>query len=261
MAVNLDCGSTGHGGNDPSPIMVQPDYLTKEVIAHEFGHKLVYYNMEEVASSNTINEHISDMQGMAISTQWKVAMADGCPIRDWKQPSSVTQTCDSETVYYPDTFDEYNVHSYGGAGTKANHYAKWHVPSTLWSHLVYRLSQKPSVGRQMATEQVYLTLRKYLEYPNDLSFSGYAHWLRVQADDWGTPIDDQMRNVQKEIKLWKPSEALLSNCYTRPGIVGVGYWNWFWYVDELHVYYNEYIPGVSDKLMGTDQIGAYIFTG
>jgi hypothetical protein len=230
-------------------IWASANLQTKGIFAHEYGHELIKNNAT-VPTGQTIPvcEHIADMQAYAIDNQNKITYASGCTVRDWQNPSSVTTTCEGETVHFPSNFDGYNWHSFhsdGDTQPRADHYTSWHVPSTMWSHLIYKLAQKPGLDRQKAASVVFRTLRKHMPNQEDFSLTGYQFWLLIEAELMGTPYDAHMHQLQREAHLWSFGEHVFDYCYSRPGMTFV----WNSHVKQLRLFYDQYIPPSSDKLM------------
>ena len=279
LTTQLDCGE---GGSGYAPCQLGANYVTKGVQAHEFGHGVianacakrepVLCDMDLLpGQQRPVYEHIADMQAMAVDSVWNVHRASGEKIRDWALPSSVTvynsYPGHPGPLYtrFPDTFDDLNSHGMFN-GNRPDTYVKWHVGSTVWSHLVYNLAQIPALGRTGATEIVYRTLVNRMEVDDDFSFTGYAHHMLLEADGMGAGYE--VLQAQHNAKLWMPSESVLFSCYGRPGIVG-GYdlhpigGGGYYATAALYVYYDQYVPGGSDLLIEgkrDDTTGAWTYT-
>ncbi|MBD3258992.1 hypothetical protein GF377_11210 [candidate division GN15 bacterium] len=255
MKFHLMHPSCSASAGDYDPCHAVPDYTTRGVIAHEFGHGLIAHACKDRNPSCSMDvrpgqelpvyEHIADMQAAAIDTIWKVE-AKSHAIRDWQDPTTVTTT-KGLPARFPVNFDDYNVHAWIGGNQP--YYRSWHVPSTLWSHMIYNLSQSSTfgIGRAAATELVYRTLVNRMEVDDDFSFTGYGHHMRLEAATMG--YQSQVEQAQVNAKLWMPAEMLLPNCYTRPGIVSGKLRIGSTTINTVRVYYNEWIPFTSDKLL------------
>lgn len=241
-AIGADDAS-GHSGR----VFMALDYtFSKDVLAHENGHFLVSKVIYPVPTGGQVVEHLADVHSMAVDNDdWKLPDHPTCTIRDWQDPRSVTTRCTAPyTARFPNTFDEYNDHSLGGAGTRPGYYTSPHVGSTYWSHMIYRLANKPGIGRTMALEQPYRALVKYMDEPDDLEPMLYALFLRAQASSGDFPIATQMQQVQDEVGIWHLAEYQMSNVYSRPGVAR----GWVGFAEYLQVFYNKYVPGVLDEL-------------
>jgi len=260
-----------HAVVDHGYVQLATDYThSKDVLAHEFGHLLVieeragHIALDPVAYSRekVVEEHLADMHAMSVdSDDWAIPdapcdTASGSYIRDWAHPWASTVYCSTGlNVAFPAHFDEYNSHSIGEgpstySGTRPGWMVRYHIGSTLWSHMLYRLAQRteispdPATRRLLAVEQSYRALVDNIDGANDLTMLKYAFWLRVQGDAWGAPFSYLMREVQDQVGLWRLSELVLTDAYSRPGIVAAGRWDIGF---NIVVYYRWRIPGQVDQ--------------